>query len=218
MLGADPEPEALEIGDAADYGEEVDDERDDATFGIGVVEYEYEEPSEIGPAPVPEAAPVPELVLPTEEELVTMLQRAATLGERDMAQGAHVYGDVLDADHERVAAYLGRGQLLLNMADYTGAISDFLRAEALAPGDPEIQAALGELYFTRKDYRRAITYCDNALELHTDHAFALHRRGMSHFYRKDYAQAQADLQKAKTLDTSLPNVDTYISLAKKKQR
>ena len=51
-----------------------------------------------------------------------------------------------------------------------------------------------------------------------DHAMAACRRGISHYYRKAFSQALTDLTLARKLDPSIPNIATYVSMAKKKTR
>ena len=91
-------------------------------------------------------------------------------------------------------------------------------AEDLDSSSPEPQIAIGDLYFARKDYRKAIEYFDAALEMSPDHAMAYCRRGISHYYRKSYDLALDDLNRAEQLDDDIPNIGTYISMAKKKNK
>ena len=97
-------------------------------------------------------------------------------------------------------------------------MSDFVIAEELAPDRPEPQIAIGDLYFARKDYRKAIDYFNAALEVDARNAMAFCRRGISHYYRKNYPQAMQDLKQAQSLDPDIPNIGTYISMAKRKNK
>jgi hypothetical protein len=42
------------------------------------------------------------------------------------------------------------------------------------------------------------------------------RRGISHYYRKTYLRAVEDLNRALALDPNIPNIRTYVAMAKKK--
>jgi lipoprotein NlpI len=95
-------------------------------------------------------------------------------------------------------------------------MSDFSRAEDLEPNKPEPHFAMGNLYFNRKEYKRAVEFYDHALELDGSHAMARCRRGISHYYRKNYKQAYQDLQSAYRLDPEIPNIRKYVQMAMKK--
>ena len=72
------------------------------------------------------------------------------------------------------------------------AISDFSRAEDLAPESPAPAIEMGNLFFVRKEYAKAISHFDQALQLQPQPALALARRGTAHLHRKDQAAALAD--------------------------
>jgi lipoprotein NlpI len=74
---------------------------------------------------------------------------------------------------------------------------------------------MGDLYFARKEYRRAIEFYDQAVELDGSHAMARCRRGISHYYRKNFRQAFQDLQRAYSLDPEIPNIRKYVQMAVK---
>jgi lipoprotein NlpI len=75
---------------------------------------------------------------------------------------------------------------------------------------------MGELFFARKDYTRAIEFFDSAIEVDANHAMARCRRGISYYYKKSYREAFLDLQKAYTLDPDIPNIRKYVQMAIKK--
>ena len=51
-----------------------------------------------------------------------------------------------------------------------------------------------------------------------NHAMAMCRRGISHYYRKNYDTAVADLTRAQALDPDIPNISTYVGMAKRKTK
>jgi tetratricopeptide (TPR) repeat protein len=220
VLGGDEDDEAtnvIALGDTRDYGDEdaIDDDQT-GILGVGVVEYddedELEEIEEIE-GTLDDLPGAPEL---TPAEISALYARAIEAGKRNMADGALLLGDALDADPRRIDALLARGRFYLDLGDFPGAISDFLKAEGLAPRDPDVQVALGDLFQGRKDYGKAVSYYNRALAIDGDHALSLARRGMAHYYRKQFNAAVEDLERAKKLDPSLPHVDTYLSRARRK--
>lgn len=225
-LGLEEEDEPIAVGAVEDYEEDWDaasvDDDTGSGFRVAVQEYvdddEVDEDSE-EPEALPEPPPPPPPPPPTRDELRAIFEAArAAAVAGDMQRGADLYSDVIDVEPDNVEAHVGRGRLYLDLGDYTRAMSDFMVAEDLAPYSPEPQIAIGDLYFARKDYRKAIEYFDAALEMSPDHAMAFCRRGISHYYRKNYAGSLEDLERAQGLDPEIPNIATYITMARKKAR
>lgn len=222
VLGAEEEDEPIEIGEASD--DELPDDDGSGGFSLKVQEYEevYEEEEEEEEEEAEEEAPLepdpePAPAGPSAAQIAQLLAAAQAAAQSGNLQGgADLYSDLIDADPNNVDAHVSRGRLYLDLGDYSRAMSDFMVAEDLAPTDPEPQVAIGDLYFARKDYRKAIDYFDQALQMSPNHAMAFCRRGISHYYRKNYQEAVVDLEKAKKLDPDIANIQTYISMAKKK--
>jgi tetratricopeptide (TPR) repeat protein len=221
VIGSDEEDEPIEIG-AADFEDELED--DGGGFAIKLqqlADLEFEEEEAAGeiseedleviqPAQVAPVGPTPEEV----RQMSLRAQNAAQSG--DMQAAADLYSDVIDADPDNVPAHVARGRLYLDLGDYSRAMSDFMVAEDIAPNDPEPQVAIGDLYFARKDYAKAIEYFNDALKFSPNHPMAHCRRGISHYYRKNYKEAVDDLLRAERLDPDIPNIQTYVSMARKK--
>ncbi len=227
------EEEVLELGSSEDYGEEeYADDSDGGGLSLDVQEYEEEEyeddleieeisdddleleelePDDVALEPIDDG--------PSEAELAALVQKAENaVEEGDMEAGINYYSDVLDSDPENAEAHVSRGRLYLDYGDYSRAMSDFMYAETLEPENPEPQIAVGDLHFARKDYNRAIDYFNEALKMAPNHAMAFCRRGISHYYRKNYQQALDDLTRAQKIDDDIPNIRTYIAMAKKKTK
>jgi tetratricopeptide (TPR) repeat protein len=224
------EAEVLEVGAIEDYDDEYEED-EDSEVGSGFrlnmqshddddeyedededEEEEDEDEKELPPAPVIPAGPSP-------QQISAALKAAYAATESgNMRAGVDLFSDVIDADPDNVAAHVGRGRLFLDLGDYTRAMSDFMVGEEIDESSPEPQVAIGDLYFARKDYRKAIDYFNDALALSPNHAMAVCRRGISHYYRKNYPEALADLRKAESIDEDIPNIGTYITMAKKKSR
>jgi tetratricopeptide (TPR) repeat protein len=219
----------IEIGDVGDYGEDEDEyeyedddeDEDGGGFRIAAQEYDEEEEEEEDDEEE-EEPPMPQIDEPEPDysgETKRLFEAAKAASENgDMQEGTDLFSDVIDLDPDHMEAHVGRGRLYLDLGDYTRAMSDFMVAEEIEPDDPEPQIAIGDLYFARKDYRKAITYFNAALAMEPNHAMAFCRRGISHYYRRNYPQAMQDLVRAKKLDGGIPNIDTYIGMAKKKAK
>ncbi len=126
------------------------------------------------------------------------------------------YDDLLSHSPQNIAAHLGRGRCLVDLGDYGAAMSDFTRAEDIAPESPEPLVEMGNLFFARKEYKRAITYYNHAIDLDANHAMAYSRRGISHYYRRQYSEAHHDLIEAEKRDSSIPGLQRYIQMASRK--
>ena len=122
------------------------------------------------------------------------------------------FSDVLDWDHEQIESRLARGRCRRDLGDTAGAMSDFLQSQAHAPHSPEPHVEMGDLFFARKDYSRAIAHYDDALELHPEHAMALCRRGISHHHTRRPSQAIEDLKQAARVDPNIPNISRYVRM------
>lgn len=72
-------------------------------------------------------------------------------------------------------------------------------AYKLAPGDPNVNVMLGELYVTTKNYEKAQDYIAHALSLEPDNAAGQTDMGYLHVQEKDYSAAQTNLQRAVVL-------------------
>ncbi|MEQ1570560.1 MAG: tetratricopeptide repeat protein, partial [Myxococcota bacterium] len=221
VLGAEEEDEPIEVG-AADF--ETDLDAPGGGFSVKLQQFaeleddDDEDASEISAEDLEVIRPNPVAAAPpTAEEIRQMVLRAQNATASGQLQNAaDLYSDVVDADPDNVPAHVARGRLYLDLGDYSRAMSDFMVAEDIAPNDPEPQVAIGDLYFARKDYAKAIEYFDDALRFSPNHPMAHCRRGISHYYRKNYREAVDDLLRAERLDPDIPNIQTYVAMAKKK--
>jgi tetratricopeptide (TPR) repeat protein len=240
---ARPVSQTLELGAAEDYDHQYDgnDFLADAPEGglsVRFDEPEYGEEEEDSSAHVPEltddedAAPGASASLtedglvrtnqsaldaPLDEEKIRSFMEHARVAETkgDLRQAIVHYSDLLDVAPRNGQAHLGRGRSLMELGDYAAAMSDFQRSEDLFPDSPEPVVEMGNLYFARKEYRKAINYYDQVLELDPSHAMARCRRGICHHYRKNHQQAFQDQQKAYSLDPFIPKVRKYVQMAVK---
>ena len=123
------------------------------------------------------------------------------------------FSDALDWDPTQIEARLARGRCRRDLGDAAGAMSDFLLSQDYAAHSPEPHVEMGDLFFARKDYSRAIGHYDDALQLQPEHAMALCRRGISHHHIRRHSQAAEDLKQAARLDPNIPNIARYIRMA-----
>ncbi|MBJ6110399.1 tetratricopeptide repeat protein [Hymenobacter sp. BT523] len=119
------------------------------------------------------------------------------------------YTDAIKSDANSVQAYMGRGNTNLETKQYAKAIADFSRAATLlqnslqaAKKDSQKELALtlsnnlsqayqlmGQAWFYKNDYTKAVLLSDKALEANPKNAEALYYQGLSY-------QAVHDLSKA----------------------
>jgi len=92
------------------------------------------------------------------------------------------------------------------LGDFAAALSDLRRAQTIRKGSAAPVLEMGHLFYARKDYLRAIHYYGEVLDIETENAMALGRRGLCHHYLNDRAQALRDLKKAMEIAPELPNL------------
>lgn len=209
----DASASAIALADASAWGEE---EPSGTPGSLSVARSEEDEPDIISVSVEALSEPTPAPTM-TAEEVRDLLVDAERAAGRDVLSAVLLYSDVLDAETDNLEARLSRGRLYMDLADYTRAASDFLKAETRAPEDAEVQVALGDLFFARKEYGRATAYFDAAIRLDGGHARAWYRRGLSRYYRKEFPTAVEDLERAKRLDPLLPSLDTFLDRARRRQ-
>ena len=167
--------------------------------------------SEIAQPIIPDAAEPPDPVIePTFEAAISAYKRG------DTARAADIYTVLIEEESSHPPILLARGRCYLDLGDWSAAMSDFRKAEALAPESPDPLVAMGDLFLARHDYERAIQRFDSAIELDDAHAIARSRRGVSHYYTHSYRQAFLDLQRAYHLDPELPNIRQLVQMAIRK--
>ncbi len=136
----------------------------------------------------------------------------ACVNRGQLASALAHFSDALDWDASSVTARLARGRCRRDLGDASGALSDFILCQGIAPYSPAPHVEMGDLFFARKEYGRAIGHYDDALELQPDQAMALCRRGICHHKLRRASQAIEDLQQAARIDPNIPNIEHYLRM------
>ena len=148
-----------------------------------------------------------------DEAIFDALTRAKEfIGRGDLSEATVQLSDVLDWEPGHFEARLARGRCSRDMGDPIAAMSDFEKAIQIAPFSPEAHVEMGDVFFVRKDYGRAIQHYTDALDRDPNHPMALCRRGMCHHYRQQPERAVDDLTSARSVAPDIPNIDRYIRM------
>lgn len=92
--------------------------------------------------------------------------------------------------HQEQADALRRlGEAFLTEQDYTLALSKFLEAEKLNPGDYLLQQDLGLAYQAKGDLDTAVHHFKTALEIKPDYAFAINNLGAVYLLMEEWDSA-----------------------------
>lgn len=140
--------------------------------------------------------------------------------ERAVSQGEFVRARRLLTEvvlsQPTVADHIARGRVSLDLGDFNRAIADFMAAEDLDPVHPDPPAALGDLFFARKDVRRALDHYAAARALDPDNAEVRYRCGLCWLELREDAKALRELRRARRLDPDLPQVAHHMERAQKR--
>ena len=149
----------------------------------------------------------------SEDDLFDTITEASALLERGDIRTAHtLFSDVLDWIPSHLEARLARGRCSRDLGDTVAAFSDFQRAQMQNPNSPGPHIELGDLFFAKKNYARAISHYDEALSIDPQNALTLCRRGISHHHRKRADKAIDDLSLALRLNPEIPNIERYMRM------
>jgi type IV pilus assembly protein PilF len=96
-------------------------------------------------------------------------------------------------DKRQAEAQRALGEVYLNQGQYTPALQELLRAEALDPEDPYIQNSLGMVYAAKGKNDLAITAFKKALALKPDYAPARNNLGSAYLLQSNWDAAIACL-------------------------
>jgi type IV pilus biogenesis/stability protein PilW len=108
---------------------------------------------------------------------------------------------VSDDDQKKATGYFEMAVAYMNGGDATGALDQLLKATALNPFDPEIENALGLVYYSKEKFDKAITHFQKAIELDPHHSDAHHNLGHLFLTQGRFDPAIEEFKKA--LDNDL---------------
>jgi Flp pilus assembly protein TadD len=91
------------------------------------------------------------------------------------------------------------GMTDLKAMHYDGARQHFEAAYKLAPGNPDVNDAMGELYISTKDFAKAQSYLQHAISIEPNNVGALTDMGYLQVQQKNYAGAEISLQRSVAL-------------------
>lgn len=90
---------------------------------------------------------------------------------------------------KKAEAYRNLGEAYLKQRDYSSALKEFLKAEALYPDDPFLQNDLGLTYKAKKKYDLAAKHFKKALEIKPDYGPAKNNLGTVYLDQKQWDTA-----------------------------
>jgi type IV pilus biogenesis/stability protein PilW len=93
------------------------------------------------------------------------------------------------------------GEAYLREQNFTMALKQLLKAEALNPNDPYLQNSIGLAYYGKHKYDRAIRHYKRALDLESDYAPAMNNLGNAYMAQKRWDSAIEYFEQA--IETSL---------------
>lgn len=91
---------------------------------------------------------------------------------------------------------LSDGIAAMRLGHYDEAQKHLEAAYKLAPGDPDVNAGLGELFLVSKEFTKAEDYLARALSIDPDDVSALTDMGQLRLQQRDYVSAEAPLERA----------------------
>ncbi len=138
----------------------------------------------------------------------TALALVKTYRDRDVEGAKSAYRRALQLDPESVVALQRYGTLMLDEGQVEAATDALERAARLDPVSPSLQVNLCYVLYLVQQERRALPYCDRALEVEPDLVQALTVRGLILMREARWSEAIAVLERARrhARGTALPEV------------
>lgn len=95
----------------------------------------------------------------------------------------------LEQQKEQAEAHRNLGEAYLGQGDYTAALRELLKAEAIVPNDYIIHDDLGLAYYYKGESEKAIYHFKKALSIKDDYSPARNNLGNAYAARKEWDQA-----------------------------
>lgn len=128
------------------------------------------------------------------------LYARAALAQKDMVNAVAMYTKTLMLDENFAAAYLERGNTLLQMGDLEGAEEDADHLMQLAGNDEDVLLLKGHVLMARQRPSEAIEMFDKAIEGNPFSTIAYRERGAARLALGDKEGAEADLRQLLEID------------------
>ncbi len=126
-----------------------------------------------------------------------MLEQASLqLKEGSLESAIEAFSACLLIAPQEASAYRGRATARFQLKDWTGAVSDFKRAQELDPGEPENGLGLGLTLAMQNEVYPAIAVFETVLQKHPDYVRAYIQLGVLHFKLVAIAKGRGYLQEA----------------------
>ena len=110
--------------------------------------------------------------------------------------------------HILMLVKLGSGQLLAKSPRYKKAIAYIERAKEIAPNNPDVYDALGDIYMSRNDASSAITNYNRALYLNPTSPVYQVKIGSIYTWARNLKEALTYFEKARSIDSTFAPVYT----------
>lgn len=125
-------------------------------------------------------------------------------GKRDFVRAGPDFIEAIRLDPKNAMAYFGRGSVYLMQNNYAAAIADLSKAIRLDPKDAMAFNNRGYAYLKQKNYARAIADYTDVIRLSSqEEPTALYGRGLARAQSGHAAEAQADMDRALSLDPKI---------------
>jgi tetratricopeptide (TPR) repeat protein len=121
---------------------------------------------------------------------------------------------VITAEDQKGEYYYLRGLVRNSAMENDSAISDLNKAIELYYKTTDVFSVLGNCWFNKGDYRKAIRFQDQAIDLDKQNSVAFYRRGVSKNKMKEYTSAINDFDKSLIINSQ--NSECYVKRANSK--
>ena len=113
------------------------------------------------------------------------------------------------------AAYLFKGNLLLQSGEFKLALNPLYRAKRYDRKNPEIGLSLGSAFMQLQQYDSAMAWFGDAVKLKPDLADAYLQRGICHYRKENYVRATQEFEQALRYNSRFGDAHFYIGMVNK---
>ncbi len=113
------------------------------------------------------------------------------------------------------AAYLFKGNLLLQSGEFNLALNPLYRAKRYDRKNPQIGLSLGSAFMQLQQYDSAMAWFGDAVKLKPDLAEAYLQRGICHYRKENYVRATQEFEHALRYNSRFGDAHFYIGMVNK---